>query len=125
MKQVYRRTALLLVPSLWFEAAGRVVAEAQLSGIPVLATDSGGIPEQLNGGGYTFSTPDLGAGYQQIPGPDVVRPWIDRIGKLITGNDEEYLGECERSLEAAQQFNPSVVDQSIIELIGTLSQVGA
>lgn len=125
MKQVYRRTALLLVPSLWFEAAGRVVAEAQLSGIPVLATDSGGIPEQLNGGGYTFSTPDLGAGYQQIPGPDVVRPWIDRIGKLITGNDEEYLGECERSLEAAQPFNPSVVDQSIIELIGTLSQVRA
>jgi len=124
MKQVYRRTALLLVPSLWFEAAGRVIVEAQLSGIPVLATDSGGIPEQLNGGGYSFPTPDLGAAYQQIPEPEVIRPWVDRIGKLITGSDEAYLDECERSLKAAQKFNPSVVDRAIIDFIGTLSQVG-
>jgi glycosyltransferase involved in cell wall biosynthesis len=125
MKQVYRRTALLLVPSLWFEAAGRVIVEAQLSGIPVLATDSGGIPEQLNGGGYIFPTPELGAAYQQIPEPEIVRPWIDRIGKLITGSDDEYLGECERSLKAAQQLHPSVIDRSIIQLIGSLTQVGA
>lgn len=125
MKQIYRRTALLLVPSLWFEAAGRVIVEAQLSGIPVLATDSGGIPEQLNGGGFIFPTPDLGAAYQQIPEPEVIRPWVDCIGKLITGSDEAYLDECERSLKSAQKFNPVVVDQSIIEFMGASSKTSA
>ena len=62
--------------------------------------------------------------FQQIPEPEVIRPWVDRIGKLITGSDEAYLDECERSLKAAQKFNPSVVDRAIIDFIGTLSHVG-
>lgn len=57
MRPVYRRTRVLLCPSYCFEAAGRVVAEAQLSGIPVLAANRGGLPEQLNGGGFVLDPP--------------------------------------------------------------------
>ena len=51
MRQVYRRTHTLLVPSQWEEAWGRVATEAQFSGIPVLASDRGGLPEAVGPGG--------------------------------------------------------------------------
>ncbi|SHI29382.1 glycosyltransferase [Wenxinia saemankumensis] len=51
MRDVYGRTAILLVPSLWQEAFGRVAAEAQFSGIPVLASRCGGLPEAVGPGG--------------------------------------------------------------------------
>lgn len=120
MKQVYRRTALLLVPSLWFEAAGRVIAEAQLSGIPVLATDSGGIPEQLNGGGFLFPKPNLGANYRGIPDAGEVAAWVDRIVALISGPDQEYLTECRRAISSSSWFEPQAVDQSILRFIESL-----
>lgn len=45
--EVYARTRLLLVPSKWEEAFGRVVIEAQSCGIPVLASRRGGLPESV------------------------------------------------------------------------------
>jgi glycosyltransferase involved in cell wall biosynthesis len=45
MGRVYARTALLLVPSVCEDAAPRVILEAHLNGIPVLASRIGGIPE--------------------------------------------------------------------------------
>jgi glycosyltransferase involved in cell wall biosynthesis len=51
MRDVYRQTALLLAPSQWHEAFGRVLLEAQVSGIPVVASRIGGIPEALQSGG--------------------------------------------------------------------------
>lgn len=49
--EIYARTRLLLVPSLWEEAFGRVVIEAQSCGIPVLASRRGGLPESVGDGG--------------------------------------------------------------------------
>jgi glycosyltransferase involved in cell wall biosynthesis len=54
-RPVYSRCRLLLVPSLWFEAWGRVVSEAQVNGIPALASDSGGLPEAVGPGGIIVS----------------------------------------------------------------------
>ena len=51
MRQIYQSTHTLLVPSQWEEAWGRVVTEAQFSGIPVLASDRGGLPEAVGPGG--------------------------------------------------------------------------
>jgi glycosyltransferase involved in cell wall biosynthesis len=47
--EVYRQIRVLLVPSLWSEVFGQVITEALERGIPVLASDSGGIPEALLG----------------------------------------------------------------------------
>lgn len=51
MRGIYAQTRVLLVPSQWEETWGRVVSEAQFSGIPVLASDSGGLPESVGPGG--------------------------------------------------------------------------
>ncbi|QNE04865.1 glycosyltransferase [Croceicoccus marinus] len=51
MKQIYSRTKVVLVPSRWEEAWGRVVSEAHFSGIPVIATSIGGLPEAVGPGG--------------------------------------------------------------------------
>lgn len=51
MASVYGQARLILVPSQWEEAFGRVVAEAQFSGIPALASSIGGLPEAVGDGG--------------------------------------------------------------------------
>ena len=51
MRTVYGQTEILVVPSQWEESFGRVITEAQVNGIPVLASKVGGIPEALGDGG--------------------------------------------------------------------------
>lgn len=58
MAAIYARARVLFVPSLWWESGARVIAEAQLNGIPVIATHRGGNPEMVGAGGVTFSLPD-------------------------------------------------------------------
>jgi len=48
---LYERTALLIVPSIWEEAFGRVAVEAHGYGIPVVASRRGGLPDTVGGGG--------------------------------------------------------------------------
>lgn len=45
IESVFAQAKILLVPSQWEEAFGRVAVEAQLRGIPVLASHVGGLPE--------------------------------------------------------------------------------
>lgn len=51
VQEIYRQTKLLLVPSIWEEAFGRVVIEAQSCRIPVIASHRGGLPEAVGDGG--------------------------------------------------------------------------
>jgi glycosyltransferase involved in cell wall biosynthesis len=54
MRSLYATAKLLLVPSQWEEAWGRVVTEAHLNGIPVLGSDRGGLPESIGTGGLAL-----------------------------------------------------------------------
>ncbi len=51
MKPVYLVAKLILAPSRWEEGWGRVISEAQVSGIPALASRCGGLPEAVGPGG--------------------------------------------------------------------------
>lgn len=48
---LYRRSRLIFAPSQWEETWGRVVTEAQVNGIPAIASDRGGLPEAVGEGG--------------------------------------------------------------------------
>ena len=50
--EIFKQTRILLVPSLWGEAFGLVVVEAMLRGIPVLASNLGGLIEAKLGVDY-------------------------------------------------------------------------
>jgi glycosyltransferase involved in cell wall biosynthesis len=54
MKTVYGRTKILLAPSKWEEAWGRVASEAHCSGIPVVGSRRGGLPEAVGEGGVVL-----------------------------------------------------------------------
>ncbi len=51
MKRVYSQTKILLVPSQWEETFGRIIPEAGINKIPIVASRIGGIPESLGTGG--------------------------------------------------------------------------
>lgn len=58
MSRIYAETRVLLVPSQWHETWGRVVSEAQFSGIPVLSSSMGGLPESVGPGGILLDRCD-------------------------------------------------------------------
>lgn len=51
MRTIYRSSRVVLAPSQWEEAFGRIAAEAHFSAIPVIATRCGGLPEAVGPGG--------------------------------------------------------------------------
>lgn len=73
MKSIYRLAKILIVPSLCKEAWGRVVNEAQFSGIPVIASDRGGLPESVGCGGILVSDEAGIEGWEQA----LSRLWDD------------------------------------------------
>jgi len=58
LRAVYASCKILLVPSQWEETYGRVVTEAQISGIPVVASSRGGLPESVGPGGILLKADD-------------------------------------------------------------------
>lgn len=54
MKSVYGKARILLAPSVWQEAWGRVATEAQFCGIPVIGSNQGGLPEAIGSGGVVL-----------------------------------------------------------------------
>jgi glycosyltransferase involved in cell wall biosynthesis len=69
-KRLYGMARLMLVPSAWDETWGRVVTEAQLNGIPVVASDRGGLPESVGSGGMLLHFED---------DPSL---WAEAVGRL-------------------------------------------
>jgi glycosyltransferase involved in cell wall biosynthesis len=55
MRKIYRDCHILLVPSKWIrETWGRVASEAHFSGIPVIGSNVGGLPEAIGPGGIVI-----------------------------------------------------------------------
>jgi surfactin synthase thioesterase subunit/glycosyltransferase involved in cell wall biosynthesis len=88
-----RRTRVLLVPSLWAEARSRIVVEAMLRGVPVMASNVGGIPEAKMGVPYLLpvrpieryepSLDDQMVPVAKVP-PQEIGPWRDALSRLLT-----------------------------------------
>ena len=54
LKKFYENAKVLLMPSVWEEAFGRLPLEAMAQGVPVIASDRGNLPETLGGGGQAL-----------------------------------------------------------------------
>ncbi len=120
IRPVYRRTAVLLFPSYWLEASGRSIAEAQLGGIPVLASNHGGMPEQINGGGYLFDIPERYRNDSfQMPTEDEARPWFEVLVSLME-DDNAYAGAVKRAKDAGRFLHPDRVQNDAVAIVEAL-----
>ncbi len=90
------RTRVLLAPSLWAEARSRIILEAMLRGVPVIAADVGGIPEAKMGVPYLLPVRPIEK-YEgrldeqmvpvaQVPAQDV-GPWREALGRLLADRE--------------------------------------
>jgi glycosyltransferase involved in cell wall biosynthesis len=102
----------LLMPSLWYEGFGLIAMEAMLRGLPVIASDSGGLEEAKRGTGYvvpvrpivryerTFD--DTGMPRAVVPEQEIA-PWAAATQRLLA-DAAEYWEEAGRSRAAALAF---------------------
>jgi len=106
------RTRLLLMPSLWYEGFGLIVMEAMLRGLPVIASNSGGLQEAKRGTGYVIPVAtieryepvfDEHAMPKPVVPPNDPAPWVAAVSQLLT-DEGAYSRESAASREAAARF---------------------
>ncbi|HSG39127.1 MAG TPA: glycosyltransferase family 4 protein [Thermoanaerobaculia bacterium] len=110
--EIFARTRILLAPSLWGEAFGQIVPEAMLRGIPVLASDAGGLPEAKLGVDQVLPVRKIER-YERrfdermmpvpVVPPQDVAPWAEALRELTTDR-ERYERLSAASREAALSF---------------------
>ena len=110
LDDIFGQTKVLLVPSVWGEAYGQVVVDAMLRGIPVLASNVGGLPEAKLGVDYVLPV-NMIERYEQnarmeiepvVPDQDV-SPWVETLSRVLT--DRALYERVSRdSREAALSF---------------------
>lgn len=101
MRQVYARAKLVLAPSQWLETWGRIATEAHLSGIPVLASDRGGLPEAVGPGGVC------------LPADAPMTAWIAAFSR-IWDDGRYYAKLCEAARAWARR--PEIDSETILSL---------
>ena len=107
-----KRTRVLLVPSLWAEARSRIVVEAMLRGVPVLASNVGGIPEAKMGVPYLLPVNPIArfetrVDEQMVPvanvPPQDLGPWREALSRLL-GDRAHYEEIAAASRAAAVEY---------------------
>jgi hypothetical protein len=110
--EVLARTRVLLNPSLWYEGFGLIVMEAMLRGIPVVASNSGGLEEAKRGTAYvipvkTIERYEAVFDEHSLPKPVMpendAAPWVAAVRELLT-NRGAYETESAASRQAAGRF---------------------
>ncbi|MGH3378940.1 MAG: glycosyltransferase [Actinoallomurus sp.] len=87
---VLARTRVLVMPSVWAETFGMSAPEAMLRGIPVVASDRGGLPEAMAGAPYLLPA-------------DVPDRWLAVVSRLLS-DAEHYRDVSARAREAATRL---------------------
>ena len=90
MKNIYKKTKLLLVPSTWPEPFGRVVLEAEINGVPVISSRVGGLPEAVGDGGET------------IIDNENPKKWVEQIKHVL--DEDNYLKYSKKAIKHAKKF---------------------
>src|SRR5438105_3415630 len=103
MRAVYAQARVLLMPSVWEESFGRTVVEAQLNGLPVLASRRGALPENVGAGGLT------------VDPHEPVQAWAEALRELLAGYDAFSAAARAQALRHAAA-TPLIVAQLLCRL---------
>jgi len=112
IEDVLCQARCLLMPSVWYEGFGLIAMEAMLRGVPVIASNSGGLEEAKHGTGYVVPVSpiakyelvfdDRGMPRAVVPEQDL-RPWVAALQTMLT-DEPAYWSEAERSRHVALAF---------------------
>ncbi|MEV6966731.1 glycosyltransferase family 4 protein [Hamadaea sp. NPDC051192] len=104
VRELMRASALVTVPSTWFEPLSTVIIEALANGRPVLGTALGGSPYLIDSAGWVVApTADALAGVLPLA--------IKEAGSLAQGARERYLAN----------FHPDVVTSRLIDIYSSVA----
>lgn len=111
-----RVTRVMLVPSVWAEARSRMIVEAMSRGVPVVASEIGGIPEAHLGIEYLIPVnairhykPALDKNMvpvAEVP-PQDAAPWVAALDRLL-GDKAHWTDVAARSRAAALRYAASL-----------------
>ncbi len=131
-RDFYAVTKVLLMPSL-MENAGFVAMEAMINGIPVLASNRGGLPETIGGSPHPGPLPQAGEGgilfaiparytpeTRDLPTNEEVEPWVETIIRLWD-DAAEYERWSRAARERAQQWHPDRLAPVYREFFGSIT----
>jgi amino acid adenylation domain-containing protein len=129
LDDIFCRTRLLLMPSLWVEGFGMAVVDAMLRGIPVLASNFGGLLEAKQGTDYLLPVRPIEQFEERLednllPAPVVpeqdIAPWEKALAELLA-DGALYERQSRAAREAALKF---VGGLSVVPLEEMLLRLG-
>jgi glycosyltransferase involved in cell wall biosynthesis len=128
--ELFRRTRVLLMPSLWYEGFGLSVMQAMLHGIPVISSDSGGLVEAKMGTRFFLPVrpieryepifDECGLPTAVLPAQDI-EPWVEALRALM-GEKALYEEESRSCRAKALQFVSGIRPGQLEEYLNSLSR---
>lgn len=109
MKEVYGQSKVVVIPSRYEEPFGRVAAEAMVSGIPVVSSNRGGLPEVVG---------ETGRLIDDIESTDI---WVTAIREIL---DKNTAARRETRQERAQTFSMENQVAHLLELVDDVTDAG-
>ena len=116
------------MPSLWYEGFGLIAMEAMLRGLPVIASDSGGLQEAKRGTGFVIPVRPIERfepvfDETHMPKPvevaQDIEPWAHALRTLLT-DKQTYLQEAETSRSVAEEFVTKVRASDFEDMLARL-----
>jgi surfactin synthase thioesterase subunit/glycosyltransferase involved in cell wall biosynthesis len=129
MDDLLTQTSIMLVPSVWAEARSRVVLESMTRGIPVLASDVGGLHEAKLGVPYLVRVrpivrykPTLDSNMVPIADvpPQDPGPWVEILTGLLHSRSRwEELARASRkaALQYAENLTAEPFEKYLLDLL--------
>ncbi|MBI2690052.1 MAG: glycosyltransferase [Acidobacteria bacterium] len=128
INDVLKNARALAMPSLWYEGFGLIVIEAMLRGLPVIASDSGGLKEAKGPTGYVVPVRPVeryGHTFDEahmpvpvLPEQDI-EPWVEALSKLLA-SQEAYEQEAALSRRRASEFVSGLQPRALETLLASL-----